>query len=154
PQGSSRSLALRGHLADSQVAPGGAALVWWFDFSESEHELTRMRDETERARSDFAALIGLIEAAPLPMWFRGTDGKLRLVNSAYVRAVGAESAEAVIRDQVELVEPVEGRSAAEVAEQARTRDQAVERIVPATIEGERRSLRVSDLPLGEEGVAG
>src|SRR5690606_38933903 len=47
PQGSSRSLALRGHLADSQVAPGGAALVWWFDFSESEHELTRMRDETE-----------------------------------------------------------------------------------------------------------
>ncbi|HTM94919.1 MAG TPA: PAS-domain containing protein [Croceibacterium sp.] len=154
PQGSSRSLALRGHLADSQVAPGGAALVWWFDFSESEHELTRMREDTARARSDFAALIGLIEAAPLPMWFRGTDGKLRLVNSAYVRAVGAESAEAIIRDQTELVEPVEGRTAAVVAEQARMQDQAVERIVPATIEGQRRSLRVSDLPLGEEGVAG
>jgi signal transduction histidine kinase len=154
PQGSTRSLALRGHLADNQIAPGGAALVWWFDFSESEHELTRMREETARARSDFAALVGLIEAAPLPMWFRGADGKLRLVNSAYVRAVGAESAEAVIRDQVELVEPADGRSAAQVAEQARTQDLAVERIVPATIEGQRRSLRVSDLPLGDEGVAG
>jgi signal transduction histidine kinase len=154
PQGSSRSLALRGHLADTHIAPGGAALVWWFDFSESEHELTRMRDETTRARSDFAALVGLIEAAPLPMWFRAADGKLRLVNSAYVRAVGHESAEAVIRDQIELVEPVDGVSAAVVAEQARTQDLAVERIVPATIEGQRRSLRVSDLPLGDVGVAG
>ena len=35
PRGSKRSLALRGHLADPQVSPGGAALVWVFDFSDS-----------------------------------------------------------------------------------------------------------------------
>jgi signal transduction histidine kinase len=154
PQGSSRSLAVRGGQADSVVAPGGAALVWWFDFSESQGELTRLRSEAERARNDFAALVGLIEAAPMPMWFRGADAKLRLVNSAYVEAVAGESAEKVVAEQVELVETVDGLTAAQIASQARDKDLPIERIVSATIDGQRRTLRVSDLPLGKEGVAG
>lgn len=154
PPGSQRSLALRGVLADPQVSPGGAALVWVFDFSESEQELARLRDEAARARADFSALVGLIEAAPVPMWFRGPDTSLRLVNRAYVDAVGAVSAAAVIDGQIELVERVDGLSAAQIAGQAAAKNLPIERIVAATIAGERRSLRVSDLPLGAEGVAG
>ncbi len=154
PRGTSKSLAIHGHLADPQVSPGGAALVWFFDFSESQSELTRLRVETARARDDFAALVGLIEAAPMPMWFRGPDMQLRLVNSAYVAAVGAPSAEAVVEGQLELVEAAGGQSAAQVAQQAREQNIAVERTVSATVSGQRRTLRVSDLPLGEEGVAG
>src|SRR5690606_35613134 len=56
--------------------------------------------------------------------------------------------------QIELVEPVDGLSAAQVAKQASDRDVPVERIVQATVGTQRRALRVSDLPLGEEGVAG
>ena len=41
PRGSSKSLALRGHLADPAVAAGGAALVWWFDFTASAGELAK-----------------------------------------------------------------------------------------------------------------
>ena len=152
--GSQRSLALRGQLADPQVSPGGAALVWVFDFSESATELSRMREESSRAKGDFAALVGLIEAGPMPMWFRGTDTKLRLVNSAYVDAVGAKDADAVVAEQIELVEAVDGLTAAQVAGQASQQRQSVERIVQATIGGQRRALRVSDLPLGDEGVAG
>lgn len=152
--GSQRSLALRGQLADPQVSPGGAALVWVFDFSESATELSRMREESARARGDFAALVGLIEAAPMPMWFRSTDSKLRLVNSAYVEAVAGADAASVVAAQTELVEVVDGLSAAQVAAQAMQHKRPVERIVQATIGGERRALRVSDLPLGEEGVAG
>ena len=70
PRGSKRSLALRGCLADPQISPGGAALVWVFDFSDSESELVQLREEASRARSDFTALVSLIEAAPMPMWFR------------------------------------------------------------------------------------
>ena len=69
PKGSVKSLAVRGQLADPVIASGGAALVWWFDFSDSQGELSRLREETARARNDFAALVGLIEAAPMPMWF-------------------------------------------------------------------------------------
>jgi signal transduction histidine kinase len=154
PVGSKRSLALRGQLADPVISATGAALVWWFDFSESQAELTRMRAETKRAQRDFAALVGLIEAAPMPMWFRGPDMKLRLVNTAYVRAVGAGDADTVVQKQVELVEQVDGLSAAQIASQARDRDLPVERIVQATVGSQRRTLRVSDLPLGQDGVAG
>ena len=154
PRGSRKSLAVRGHLADPVVAPNGAALVWWFDFSESQAELSRLRAETARARNDFAALVGLIEAAPTPMWFRGPDMKLRLVNTAYVEAVGAASAEEAVRKQVELIEPVDGLTAAQVAKQARDKDLPVERIVQATVGSQRRTLSVIDLPLGQEGVAG
>ena len=154
PRGSEKSLALRGQLADSSIATGGAVLVWWFDFSESQGELSRLRSETARARNDFAALVGLIEAAPMPMWFRGPDMTLRLVNSAYVDAVGAESAAIVVDKQIELVETVDGLSAAQVAKQAQDRDTPIERIVQATVGNQRRTLRVSDLPLGPEGVAG
>jgi len=154
PRGSNKSLAVRGHLADAAIAQGGAALVWWFDFSESQVELARLRAETARARNDFAALVGLIEAAPTPMWFRGPDMKLRLVNSAYVEAVRAPSAEEAVKAQIELIEAVDGLTAAQVAKQAHDKDLPVERIVQATVGTQRRTLRVSDLPLGREGVAG
>lgn len=154
PRGSKRSLALRGHLADPQVSPGGAALVWVFDFSDSESELVQLRDDAARARSDFAALVGLIEAAPMPMWFRGPEGDLRLVNQAYVAAVAGTDARQVAEDGIELVESVDGLTARQVALQAAAKQLPIERMVSVTIHGQRRAFRVSDLPLGAEGVAG
>ena len=152
--GSGKSLAMHGSLADPAVSPGGAALVWVFDFSDSEAELAQLREEAARAREDFGALVGLIEAAPMPMWFRGSDMLLRLVNKAYVSAVGAESADQVVADQIELVETVNGRTAAQVAQQAADRRQPIERILSATIDNARRTIRVTDLPLMGEGIAG
>jgi signal transduction histidine kinase len=154
PRGSKRSLALRGHLADPQISPGGSALVWVFDFSDSESELVKLRAEAARARGDFSALVSLIEAAPMPMWFRGTDGHLRLVNSAYVTAVAGKSAEGVVEAGTELVESVDGLTAAQVALQAAQHKLPIERMVTVTINGQRRALRVSDLPLSDEGIAG
>lgn len=154
PRGSKRSLALRGHLADPQISPGGAALVWVFDFSDSESELVQLRDEAARAQADFAALVGLIEAAPMPMWFRGPDGSLQLVNQAYVRAVGGDDPRAVVAEGLELVESVDGLTARQIALQAAAKQLPIERVVSATIDGMRRALRVSDLPLGQDGIAG
>jgi signal transduction histidine kinase len=147
------TLALRGFPADSAHAPG-ATQLWFFDNTAAEQEATRMRVETARARGDFAALAGLIEAAPMPMWFRGGDGALRLVNSAYVRAVAGAGAQQVVAEGVELVERIDGHSPADIARQAAAQGQPIERVVAATIDGQRRTLRVSDLPLGQEGVAG
>jgi signal transduction histidine kinase len=154
PPGSQRSLALYGTLADPQVSPGGAALVWVFDFTESHAEMARLRAAAARATGDFAALVGLIEAAPMPMWFRGADLSLQLVNQAYVDAVGAASAAEVVQGQIELLEPEDGRSPAEIARDTLKSQDKSERSVAATIHGARRTLRVSDLPLGQEGVAG
>ncbi|MEZ5744756.1 MAG: PAS-domain containing protein [Sphingomonadaceae bacterium] len=154
PRGSSRSLAFRGHLADPQVSPGGSALVWVFDFSDSESELVQLREDASKARADYNALVSLIEAAPMPMWFREPDGKLRLVNIAYVKAVGGQGAEGVIGNGVELVEAVDGQSARDIAVAAAKAKQAATRTVSLTIEGQRRAFRVTDLPIGNEGIAG
>ena len=154
PRGSEKSLAVRGQQADPAIASNNTALIWWFDFSESQGELSRLRREAERARNDFAALVGLIEAALMPMWFRAPDMKLRLVNSAYVKAVEAEDAARVVEEQIELVEALDGLTAAQIAQQSRDQDLPMERHVQATIGDQRRTLRVSDLPLGDEGVAG
>lgn len=152
--GSHRSLALWGQYADQLVAPRGSALVWWFDFTEAYEELTSLRSEADRAQGDVAALMGLIEAAPMPMWVRGADLQLRLVNRAYVDAVSADDSPAVLGGQIELVEAVEGRTAADFAGGARDRSEPLERIVHATIGGQRRSLHARDLPLGQGEVAG
>lgn len=154
PKGSKRSLALQGALADPAVSPGGAAIVWVFDFTASEQELVRLRDVAERSQADFAALIGLIEAAPMPMWFRDADMRLRLVNQAYVNAVGADSLQAVVEQQTELLEPEGGRSPADIARESLEKRVEMQRIDAVTIDGARRSVRVTDLPLGNDGVAG
>jgi signal transduction histidine kinase len=154
PPGSQRSLQLQGALADPLVSPGGAATVWVFDFTTSETELARLRKSEARAQADFAALIGLIEAAPTPMWFRGPDMALRLVNNAYVEAVGAPDLATVIDEQIELLEADEGRTPAQIAREAFEAEEERQRVDAVTIHGERRSLRVTDLPLGKDGVAG
>jgi len=154
PRGTTRALGVRGHLADPQISPAGAALVWFFDFSQSEEELRQLRAQTAAAQADFAGLSGLIEAAPLPMWFRGPDLALRLVNTAYVRAVGGRNGAEVVSAGTELVEVDEGTAPREMARAAQAANAPIERVVSATIGGQRRSLRVIDLPLGDDGVAG
>ncbi|WP_298302943.1 PAS domain-containing sensor histidine kinase [uncultured Erythrobacter sp.] len=154
PSGSQRSLSLEGSLADPQVSPGGAAIVWVFDFTTSESELARLRTEASIAKSDFAALSGLIASAPIPMWIRDPEMKLRLANKAYVEAVGADSLEAVIEGQIELLEARDGQSPAQIARGVFERKEQIDRVDGVTIDGERRSMRVTDLPLGEDGVAG
>src|SRR5690606_33980260 len=49
---------------------------------------------------------------------------------------------------------VEGLTAPEVARQARASGLPIERNVMVTIDGVRRALRVSDLPVGDDGIAG
>ncbi|MEY2943631.1 MAG: hypothetical protein RLY97_1645, partial [Pseudomonadota bacterium] len=100
------------------------------------------------------ALVGLIEAAPMPMWFRGPEGDLRLVNSAYVAAVGGLNAEAVVDAGTELVEKSDGETAAQVALKAAKSKKPIARMVTSTIGGQRRALKVSDLPIADDGIAG
>lgn len=154
PPGSKRSLSFEGSLADPQVSPGGAAIVWVFDFTASESELAHLRYEASTAKSDFSSLSGLIASAPTPMWIRDAQMKLRLANRAYIEAVGAASLEDVIEGQIELLEVRDGLTPAQIARQAFDSKEQMERVDGVTIEGERRSMRVTDLPLGEDGVAG
>ena len=151
PVGGNRTIVFHGAAAPQAVGGPGSVLLWISDATDGQQALAEARRERDEAMAAFAALSGLIEAAPFPMWFREPDMRLALVNGAYVRAVEAKSAAAVIDAGVELCEPIAGVSATDAAEAARDAGSAQQRTVPVTIEGERRIMRVVDVPLAPEG---
>ncbi len=152
--GSLRTLLVRGGPAPATLGTAGSVVFWVFDATESQAEIVRLGQEVDRLTAAFEALSQLIEAAPIPMWHRGPDLRLTLVNRAYVMAVDAASAEDVVARGLELVEAVSGVTPIAAAAGARAAETPMSRDVPATIGGKRRSVRVVDVPLGEVGVAG
>ncbi|MDE0878156.1 MAG: PAS-domain containing protein [Sphingomonas bacterium] len=155
PIGSDRAITLRGHRAPGEMGAGGTVLVWAFDATESEAEIARLTGESARLGQAHDALSGLIEAAPLPMWYRGSDLNLAMVNTAYVAAVEGRDAADVVARGIELIDG-SGAEGGPLAGAARARDtrQPQRRIVHATLNGDRRSLEVHDVPLPNTGVAG
>lgn len=152
--GSSRLLLVRGAPAGPVLAEGGGVVLWIFDATDSQTEIQALKSNVQQLREALEALAGLVEAAPFPMWHRAPDMRLSLVNTAYVRAVDGESARDVIANGTELVETIGGLTPQAAARQALTDHASLDRMVPATIDGERRTMRVVDVPLGEAGVAG
>jgi signal transduction histidine kinase len=152
--GSGRTLLMRGGPAPASLGASGSVIFWVFDATESQAEIGELADEVARLERAFASLSLLIEAAPVPMWHRGPDLRLTLVNRAYVTAVDAASAEDVVARGMELVESVGGLTPIAAADAARVAGAPTSRDVPATIGGKRRSMRVVDVPLGKAGVAG
>jgi signal transduction histidine kinase len=150
---SRRVLMIRGSRANERVAHS-AAILWFFDATENLQEIEHLERERAKLSRAIEALSALIEAAPFPMWHRGPDFRLALVNTAYVHAVEGDSAADVVARGLELVEPAGGMSPAVAAAAAQSTGTIGTRTVPATIAGARRMIRIVDVPLGAAGVAG
>ncbi len=153
-QGGSRILLAVGDRAPSVLNAPGGVLVWFFDATEVQGEVIRLGGELREMHAAFDALAGLIEVAPLPMWYRDRDLRLAMVNSAYVSAVEAEGAGEVVRRQMELIDG-QGMGGP-LAQPANAREAGTPLVshLPATIGGARRMLRVHDVPLPSGGTAG
>lgn len=154
PRGGNRTLMIRGLPTGGRPAGQNAVTLWFFDMTDSQMEIARLSGEADAMTRAFSTLTGLLEAAPFPMWHRGPDFRLAMVNTAYVRAVEAESAADVIERGLELIDAGGGPTPMAAAAAARAKGEPTSRVVPATINGERRALRIVDVPLGDTGIAG
>ena len=154
PAGGASALRLEGARAPAALGQAGAVLVWVFDASDSEARIASLEAERRELGEAFEALSGLIEAAPLPMWYRGADLRLAMVNSAYVDAVEGGNAADVVARGLELVESSAAGGPLAGAAAAREAGRPHQRTVPVTIGGARRMLQVIDVPLAIGGVAG
>ncbi|HET7816832.1 MAG TPA: ATP-binding protein [Sphingomicrobium sp.] len=134
--------------------PAGAMLLWFSDTSAAEAERSKLALRLRQAEAALDSLTYLIEAAPFPMWYRGPDLKLGLVNSAFVEAVEGRDAADVIARSTELIDAPGPDSARAAARAALDGGKPVTRTQPATIRGERRMLRTVDVPLPTGAVAG
>ena len=150
---SNRVIEVRGAPAPPPQ-PQGAMLLWVFDISDAEAERANLSRRLGQTESALDALTHLIEAAPFPMWYRGPDLSLGLVNSAFVAAVEARDAAEVIARGSELVDVPGGDSARSGAQRALELGKPWSRNQPATIGEERRMLRLVDVPLPTGAVAG
>ena len=151
--GSSRVLEVRGGPAPAPEPPG-TLLLWFFDMSVGEEERARLALRLRQTEAALNSLTHLIEAAPFPMWYRGPDLKLGLVNSAFVHAVEGKDAQDVIERSAELVDAQGADSAAAIAREAQEGGRIVSRMQPAIIHGDRRMLRIVNVPLSTGAVAG
>jgi signal transduction histidine kinase len=151
--GSLRAFQVRGGPAPSPEPPG-TLLLWFFETSAEEEERAKLALRLRQTEAALGSLTHLIEAAPFPMWYRGPDLKLGLVNSAFVDAVEGRDAQDVIERRAELVDAQNESSAVETAREAQDSGAVVSRMQPAIIHGQRRMLRIVNVPLASGAVAG
>lgn len=153
-RGSSRTLLMIGQRAPDAVRAPGGVVLWVFDATESQEEVARLAAEAAQYREAYESLTGLIQSAPMPMWYRDSTLKLAMVNNAYVTAVNGKNAEAVVRAGIELVDA--SAPGGPIASAGAARDAGRPKMVklPATIGGARRMLHIHDVPLSTGGVAG
>ncbi|HEX8640350.1 MAG TPA: ATP-binding protein [Allosphingosinicella sp.] len=150
PEGSARTFRVDGGPAPADF-PTGSALLWFTDVTDADQEAAALRARLERRSAALEALSRLIEVAPFPMWHRGPDQALTMVNTAYVQAVEAADAAEVVAEGIELIDEGAGQGSAPPPEPSQ---ESVDRTVPVTIAGERRTMHVVEVPLGNSGVAG
>ncbi|WP_118857298.1 PAS domain-containing sensor histidine kinase [Sphingomonas mesophila] len=151
--GSSRVVEVRGGLAPAPYKPN-TLLLWVFDTTGSESERLKLANQLHMTEAALDSLTHLIESAPFPMWYRGPDMSLGLVNSAFVAAVEARDAAEVIARGSELIDSPGEESATAGAIVALETGRPYIRTQPATIGGERRMLKLVDVPLPTGAVAG
>ncbi|UAK25375.1 sensor histidine kinase [Sphingomonas nostoxanthinifaciens] len=152
--GSSRIFRIQGEPYSVRRDARRAVLLWFLDATVEQREVALMTERASRLARALDGLSALIEAAPFPMWHRGADMSLALVNGAYVRAIEAADAADVIARGLELIESGNGPTPMASAAAARERGTIGMRTAPAIVAGQRRMMRVVDVPIGEAGVAG
>ncbi len=151
--GRDRVVELRAALAPPPAKPG-TILVWIFDISDADADRAKLTRRLQQTEGALDALTHLIESAPFPMWYRGPDLSLGLVNAAFVAAVEGRDAAEVIERGSELIDAVGDESARAGAKIALETGRPYSRMHPATIGQERRMLRLVDVPLPTGAVAG
>ncbi len=151
--GSARVFEVRGGPAPAPEPPG-SLLLWFSDTSAAEAERSKLAGRLHQTEAALDSLTHLIESAPFPMWYRGPDLRLGLVNRAFVDAVEARDAAEVIARSSELIDvpgPDSARASAIAALESGKPNALTQ---PATVRGERRMMRIVNVPLPTGAVAG
>jgi signal transduction histidine kinase len=93
-----------GYVEADGRATGGRAILRLRDVAGRKRDLAKILDQHRLLVRDTRAGRTLLNALPMPVWFRHADGRIEWVNDAYVKAVEAHD-DAEVRDrQIELLE--------------------------------------------------
>jgi signal transduction histidine kinase len=93
-----------GYLEADGRAAGGRAILRMRDIAGRKRDLARVLDQHRQLVRDTLAGRTLLNALPMPAWFRDSGGRIQWVNDAYAKAVEATSEREVRERQIELLE--------------------------------------------------
>ncbi len=132
-------------------AIGGRAVLRLRDVQGARRELTALNESYQQLRDDVSALRTLIDAFPVPVWARDTEGRLEFVNTAYSKAVEAADPTEAVERGLELLD----RDARNDFARMRAAGTGFRDRVPAVVAGARHIFDVSEVPTkrGSAGLA-
>jgi signal transduction histidine kinase len=87
--------------ADGRTA-GAFATLRFRPLSGERREITELASDAFKLGKQVERLSAVLDAAPLPIWLRNSQGKLAWVNQAYVKAVEAPDSGAVLKAAIEI----------------------------------------------------
>ncbi len=134
-----------GHVEADGRAAGGRAVLRFKDVAGYKRDLSVILDQHMHLARDVRSSRALLSALPHPAWLLDATGRLTWVNSAYVKAVDAESEAEVVDGQIQLLE---SRQRKQVARATKTGQTFKERL-PLVVGSERKMHEVTVLPLGD-----
>jgi signal transduction histidine kinase len=132
---------LHGHPIEVQGrAIGGRAVLRLKDASGIKRDLVELLSRHESVLSEVTSLRALIENLPSPVWTRDATGQLTFVNTAYARAVEANSAADAVARRIELLDS----AARDNIARARVASGAFSGRLAAVVAGARKTFDVLD----------
>ena len=129
--------------ADGRAA-GSRLILKFRDLAGRRLELAQICDKHRKLSGIIKANRALLEAVPMPIWFRDNDGKIDWVNQAYVAVVDAPDPGTVIEQQTELLEARQR----EAVDTSLARGETFRERLHTIVSGERRAFDVIVVPLG------
>lgn len=134
-----------GHVEADGRAAGGRAVLRFKDVAGYKRDLSVILDQHMRLARDVRSSRALLSALPHPAWLRDAGGRLTWVNTAYIKAVDAETEAEVVDGQIELLESRQRKAVARVLKNGRTFKERM----PLVVGSERKMHEVTVLPLGD-----
>ena len=87
--------------ADGRTA-GGFATLRFRPLAGERRNVAALAHDAHKLGKQVERLSAVLDAAPMPVWLRGSDGKLAWVNQAYVASVEAPDGDVVVKAGIEI----------------------------------------------------
>ena len=132
------------HIEAEGRASGSGYYLKFRDLAGRGMEFANLLRQQRTLNEELASQKALLDALPMPVWFRDAAGQLIWVNRAYVSAVEAARADDVVEHQRELLETRQRRA----AENALAAGETFRKRLQTVVAGERRSFDTIIVPVG------
>ncbi|MGE4062505.1 MAG: PAS-domain containing protein [Rhodospirillaceae bacterium] len=147
-----RRIQVRGVRATDADGRTMADVVWMNDVTEGAAAVDTLTTESESLKRECTLLKAALDGIAEPVWLRDDDLSLIYCNKAYVKAVDGKDAQDVVARGRELAPRALVREARALAAAARASGETRRMPFHMVIEGSRRLMEVTEVPVDGDGA--